>query len=1127
MNHDYRSYLTAMLDELTSPRHPALRALTARTTDDPAIALLDTAAVLCDLLRFHGERIAEEGYLRTARDLASLGLLGRLTGYRPRPGLSASTHLAYTLDDRSATDGDVLIPRGSRSRSVPVASGEQPRTFETGADLIVRVAWNELPVRRRAPGLLLPADLDRRSEIYVEGTNTLLQVGDRLVFWFGDAAAPRALQVAKVQADPANDVTAISFRGAPAPSLTELVATLRQWISAEPAAGGDPVPNPRPVSPLITDFDETVLVPLRESLDGVTTAGSFVMALGSPLQRTAEAAALAAPYPHVSAWFEQLQAVIADLSARALELSGADPAASAMQTAAVETAAPKTSADDSSSGGLQALIAHGVTATPFGATAPLQPLRDSSGHVINLTDWPLPGATLTTVRVVFDAAGRTAIRAEFVYADTAGRTAIQGEFVYAQPESTVQNTVDLPGAPGAFNLGPYQVDVRGTIAEGAAVTLRTGQVGHSIRVSQPDANRKVAVQLDDSSWELSPGDRAVQAPLGTDQVTVRYAVGTQPASVEIGIATVPDQAQRSILQLDAVYDTITIDSWVTIERPAKDGSLSQVVTQVSDVRAATYTEYGTAGRGSQLTLRAPWLDGRDVLLSQIRDTTVYAAGSQLRLADQPLDEDLHSDRIELSELVDGLRPGRLLVVTGERTDIPGSTGVTGTELAQIAAVGEGTDPDEPADYLRTALMLTRNLVYRYRRATVRVLGNIVPASDGESRDEPIGSGDASAVNQTLTLWQEPLSWRPADNPRGAAPVLEIRVDGLLWHRVGSLAESGPADRVYLLGTAPDGRTTVTFGDGTRGARLPTGQENVRARYRYGTGEAGNLPVGRITQLVSRPLGVTGVTNPVVAAGGANPDGPGLARRRVPLATSALDRLLSVADYADFARSRVGIGRAAAREVYDGRRRVVHVTVAGVDDAPVGSGSELLRDLCAALARYGDPRLPVRVDDRDLVPLRLAAGIKVAPGRTWEIVGPELRAALQRRLGYPGRDLARDAYLSDVLAVAQAVPGVDYIDVTVFTAAGRPDEVRPVVPARPARYETGTYQVPASGDRTLTEVAAEASLSLAEVLRLNPGITSVGPLDGGTRVVTFRGVRPAQFTVLTSASGTLTLTEIPR
>ena len=73
---DYGSFLAAMLDRLASPAYPALRGLTVRTPDDPAIALLDAWAVLGDLLTFHSERIADEGYLRTANEHRSLALLG-------------------------------------------------------------------------------------------------------------------------------------------------------------------------------------------------------------------------------------------------------------------------------------------------------------------------------------------------------------------------------------------------------------------------------------------------------------------------------------------------------------------------------------------------------------------------------------------------------------------------------------------------------------------------------------------------------------------------------------------------------------------------------------------------------------------------------------------------------------------------------------------------------------------------------------------------------------------------------------------------------------------------------------------------------------------------------------------
>jgi hypothetical protein len=1101
---DYGSFLAAMLDRLTSPDYPALRELTMRTTDDPAIALLDAAAIAGDLLTFHAERIAGEGYLRTAGDRRSLGRLGRLVGYRPRPGLAADTHLAYRLDPRSAPEGaaaEVLIPRGARSRSVPAAAGEEPQTFETGAELTARAAWNELAVRRRRPDLLVPDDLGRRSEIVVAGTDTLLATGDRLLFVFGTGAAAvaRVVPVARVRVDRAEDVTAIGLPTSPPPSLPELAAQLRRWIGADS-------PDPRPVSPLVADVDARVLAPLRAELDQLTTPEAFVARLAGPLERLAEAVALAGPREEVAGWFGRLAAVVAELAERARELAGEPPRATHRRRPRRRPLALPADA-------LSELAALRVTAVPFGATAPPQPVRDEQGRVVRLADWPLPGATLTTTRVLFDTTGREAVRVEFRY---------------AQPAGTVQHTENLPTAGTAFTLGPGRITVTGT-SEAVTVGLAAGLPAHTLAVSAPGEDRRLRVTVDTGEpAELSPGDRR-QLTVGEHEIVIDYAGRTEPAAVAIGVATVPPAARRHLLPLAAAYRTIMPGSRVAIERPGKgtaipgDAGLAQVITTVTEVRDVTYAAFGSTGRGTQLTLEDPWLDARDVLLSHIRDTTVYAGGEPLRPAGQPLGEDVHGNEIELAEHYDGLRPGRALAVTGERT-----------EIAVIAAVRHGADPTVPGDHVHTTLTLTRDLAHRYRRDTVRVLGNVVPASNGESRDEPIGSGDATATHQTFTLWQEPLTWLPAGNPLGARPALEVRVDGLLWHPVDSLAGRGPGERVYVLGTAPDGRTTVTFGDGERGARLPTGQENVRARYRFGAGAAGNLPPERITQPVTRPLGVTAVTNPVPATGGADPDGPGLARRRVPLSVSTLDRLLSVRDYADFARSRVGIGRAAAREVYDGRRPVVHVTVAGVDDVPIGEHSDrrcptrlrnppALPALRAALARYGDPRLPVRVDVRELVGLRLVVRVKVATDHAWEVVEPRLRRALLRQLGYPGRELARSAYASEAMAEAHRVPGVDYVDLAVFSTVDGPDQPRPVVPARPARYVEDVHRVGGAGAQTLTAIAAAAGISLAELVRLNPDLTGVAPLAPGRAVFTFRGIRPAQFAVL--APDGLTLTEI--
>ncbi|WP_326815188.1 MULTISPECIES: putative baseplate assembly protein [unclassified Streptomyces] len=1213
---EYGSFLAAMLDRLASPAYPALRGLTVRTPDDPSVGLLDAWAVVGDLLTFHSERIADEGYLRTADEHRSLALLGRLVGHRPRPGIAADTHLAYTLDrDPRAEDVPVLIPRGARANSVPSTSDEESQAFETSEDLIARWAWNELAVRRRRPALLTPDDLRKRPEIFVSGTGTSLQTGDRLLFVFGgdeDTPGQRLLlPVARIRIDRDDEVTAIGLPQSAPASLTELVAELRVWITEDQreAEEGEPTPdnpNPRPVSRIIEDFDAQVLAPLRADLGAIKTPAQFAARLVEPHDRLAEAQAIAAPYEEVTAWFEKLEAVVGELIERAAELEPSRPdtpaAASnspAMQALGAVLPALRTRVVRPPSGArtlshdpgryfapgsdlgaqllsaldprvadgmyaawrraapavpalLRDLQAMRVTATPFGATAPLKAVQDERGRVVRQTDWPLTGGALTAMRVVFDTAGRVPVSAEFQHVETG---------------ASVQVSENLP-AEKTFPLGPGRISLMTRSAQdhdlswlsrrpadsqepGVTARLMSGLPERTLFVSRPGDDGRVHVAVHNGEpleRFLAPGEHQ-QIRHGGYEVTLRYTVGSEPANVEVGIATVPEQANRHVVALDSVYDGITVGSWVAIERPRKgadapdgipgDEKLKFVTSRVTAVRTAAYTNYGITGRGTELTLAEPWLDEHDVLLSAIRDATVHAGGEALRPADEPLGEDVHGNELELTELYDGLRPGRHLVVSGERTDIPDTAGVHGTELVVIAAVEQQLDPQLPGDHVHTKLTLTTDLAFRYRRDTLRIHGNVVPATHGESRDEPIGSGDAGRTNQTFTLWQAPLTWLPAGNPLGATPTLEVRVDGLLWHEVDSLAGRGPRERVYVSGTAGDGRTTVTFGDGMHGARLPTGHENVRAQYRFGTGRAANVGADRITQAMTRPLGVTAVTNPQPATGGAEADGPGLTRRTIPLAVSALDRLVSLTDYEDFARSRAGIGRAAAREIFDGRRRILHVTVAGIDDIAIADDSEVLRALRSSLADYGDSRLPVRVDVRELVLLLVAAKVKVAPDHTWTVVEPRLRQALLTQFGSGRRELGRPARLSEVLATAHAVPGVDYVDVDVFTgvpASVTPDELagladslarpRTAVGARLAAYDEDVHRVTADDGETLTQVAARYGISLAELLRLNPDITDTRRLEKDRTVFVFRGIRPAQLALLSPhIADTLILTEV--
>ena len=142
--------------------------------------------------------------------------------------------------------------------------------------------------------------------------------------------------------------------------------------------------------------------------------------------------------------------------------------------------------------------------------------------------------------------------------------------------------------------------------------------------------------------------------------------------------------------------------------------------------------------------------------------------------------------------------------------------------------------------------------------------------------EILGSGDASQRYQQFTLSQSPLTYVSAATASGAASTLELRVNDLLWHEEPTLFGRDSQEHIYVTRTGDDGKTTIEFGDGVTGARLPSGQDNVRAKYRKGIGVDGLVKAGQLTSLLTRPLGIKSVTNPRRRDRRA---GPRIARRR--------------------------------------------------------------------------------------------------------------------------------------------------------------------------------------------------------------------------------------------------------
>ncbi|MDW7725700.1 MAG: putative baseplate assembly protein [Candidatus Methanoperedens sp.] len=155
-----------------------LVALTTRVSDDPSIALLDAWATVADVLTFYQERIANEGYLCTATERRSILELARTIGYELKPGVSASTLIAFTVEEAPGAPGVAYVPKRTKVQSIP-EQGQLPQTFETSVEITARAEWNTL-----RPRISRPQDLAIYSEedkLYMLGISSGFILSDGAV----------------------------------------------------------------------------------------------------------------------------------------------------------------------------------------------------------------------------------------------------------------------------------------------------------------------------------------------------------------------------------------------------------------------------------------------------------------------------------------------------------------------------------------------------------------------------------------------------------------------------------------------------------------------------------------------------------------------------------------------------------------------------------------------------------------------------------------------------------------------------------------------------------------------------------------------------------------------------------
>jgi len=320
-------------------------------------------------------------------------------------------------------------------------------------------------------------------------------------------------------------------------------------------------------------------------------------------------------------------------------------------------------------------------------------------------------------------------------------------------------------------------------------------------------------------------------------------------------------------------------------------------------------------------------------------------------------------------------------------------------------------------------------------ASARLMGNVFAASQGETvHDEVLGSGDASQAFQKFSLQKQPLTYIPGSGPEGVLSSLQVRVNGLLWQEVPGLFEQPAGAQVFSTTTGEDMRRIAQFGDSNvGGAVLPTGQGNITATYRVGAGLAGRVNANSLTTLLDNLQGLTGVTNPLAAEGGAEPETLETIRRNAPTTVRTFGRIVSLQDFADLITSSGEVAKAEAIWIWDGLAPAVYLTVAGQAG---GTFSDPIA-LGVWLNNARDSNHRMLVGNYQSVPVLLSATILVSPQYVTADVLQAANAAVLNALSFNNLKLGQSLHLSGMFSVLQSVPGVQAVDIDRF-AFRQPD-----------------------------------------------------------------------------------------
>ncbi len=305
-------------------------------------------------------------------------------------------------------------------------------------------------------------------------------------------------------------------------------------------------------------------------------------------------------------------------------------------------------------------------------------------------------------------------------------------------------------------------------------------------------------------------------------------------------------------------------------------------------------------------------------------------------------------------------------------------------------------------------------------------------------------------SQPITAAQTSAKDLIANDPGQALPQIGLEgfcsapggVVKISWTPVLDLFESLRFDCHFVVEMDNEGRGHLRFGDNELG-RKPEAGTSFKASYRIGNGLAGNVGAEAIVHAVYPGLEGLELTprNPLSAQSGVEPQPMAEVKLFAPSAfRKKLERAVTAEDYARLAGQHPRVQRAAAALRWTGSWYEVLVAIDPFGQ--VEAEQALLDEIAEYLFRFRRMGHDLRVARAQYVPLDIAMIVCVLPGYLRGHVkaallevfgnGPAAAGLSEGHKGFFHPDnltFGQSIRLSKLVALAQAVPGVESVSVT--------------------------------------------------------------------------------------------------